>query len=49
MEENPEMLYDYNRWKANLESYRLEKAWAKPDCEDLIPNTWDAELKVIKD
>ena len=43
------MLYDYNRWKANLESYRLDKARAKPDCEDYIPNTWEVEIPLITD
>lgn len=40
VQENPELIWDYNRLKANLENYKLDLARTKPDCKDFIPNNF---------
>lgn len=46
VEEDPGMLFEYKRWQAALEAYRLDKARAKPVCTGFIPNTWGLALPI---
>lgn len=46
VEDNPELMFDYNKLAANVAAYKLDKARAKPDCTGFIPNTWGLVLPI---
>jgi len=44
-----QLIFGYQKLKADVNAYFEDKARAKPTCEDLIPNTWDIILPLITD
>lgn len=49
IDEFPEILCEYNKWKSNVENYFLDKARAKTDCTGFIPNNWALLLPITSD
>lgn len=45
----PEYVTDYLKIKANREAFKRDLARAKPDCGDVIPNTWDLTLPILSE
>jgi hypothetical protein len=44
-----QLIFDYAKITANIKAYFEDKARAKPDCIDLIPNNWDILLPIHSD
>lgn len=41
VDENPALIFEFQKLEANLAAYKRAKHQNKPDCPDHIPNTWD--------
>lgn len=48
MKDEPELIFQYQKLKLNLEEYKRDLARSHlKDCGDFIPNTWDVLLPVM--
>ena len=48
-QEDPSLLFGYNKLKQDLAAYHRDKAEAKPDLPKTLPNPWNKELPVHTD
>jgi hypothetical protein len=49
VDENPEMLYEYDRIQRNLALYKTDKARLQPDLVGFIPNPWGLLMPIKTD
>lgn len=45
--ENPELVFKFRDIERNLEAFFLAEERTKPDCADVIPNTWGLDLPIL--
>ena len=45
--EYPELIFGYAKLEGDIKAFKRASREDKPDCKDLIPNTWNIEIPLL--